>query len=467
MGPQGVTQIMDDLDTLGLNLDHLVVKCEQESAVVEAQNELVKARSSQGGRRTVVEHSKLGDSDSNGKVERAVGETAAMIRTLRAALEENLEEEVDLDNPVVPWMVRYAGELITRYRARQDGRSAVRKLKGYDSCQPIVEFAESVWFKALKTAHTDSKFADRWSDGIWLGSVLGTAGSIIAAKDGYVYRAGGVKRTPPEERWCAAWLKDIKGSPANPSQKSKDGSMTPYVRPNVLDQDVLRQPCAPSREPEAVARSFSITKAGVSKCEATIGCPGCRGLFRGYRDAHTDTCRQRKAEKFDSDPQKKAMIERAEARRVRATIRESERHWKQACQDPQVMQRAESAGSGVPTEGEALHVERKRIADAIGESRRSKALRPSRVMTDASKKHDHSDRARKLMAETSARMKAHKERVARLQAGMAPDVRQSTTGSSSASSGKPTPKGAPTVLGPEGSSLEQRGEKRSNSGDVD
>lgn len=119
--PWIVQQMMEDLDTLGLNGHQLAVKCDQEAAVEDAQREIVRRRSADGGRKTAAENSRLGGSDSNGRMERAVGESAAMIRTLRASVEENVGEDVDIEHPVVPWLIGYAGEVITRFRVRRDG----------------------------------------------------------------------------------------------------------------------------------------------------------------------------------------------------------------------------------------------------------------------------------------------------------------------------------------------------------
>lgn len=46
-----------------------------------------------------------------------------MIRTLRAALEDNLQENVDLCHAIVPWLVLDAGEVATRFRIRKDGKT--------------------------------------------------------------------------------------------------------------------------------------------------------------------------------------------------------------------------------------------------------------------------------------------------------------------------------------------------------
>ena len=41
-------------------------------------------------------------------------------------------------------MVRYAGQVITRFRIRNSGRTAFRRLKGFDPVKPVTEFAECV-----------------------------------------------------------------------------------------------------------------------------------------------------------------------------------------------------------------------------------------------------------------------------------------------------------------------------------
>ena len=91
-----VPQILEDLEALGLNGPQLAVKCDQEPAIIEVQQELKRKRDESGRQRTLLEHSRLGDSDSNGRIERAVGEAAAMMRTLRSSLEETFYNQCQL-----------------------------------------------------------------------------------------------------------------------------------------------------------------------------------------------------------------------------------------------------------------------------------------------------------------------------------------------------------------------------------
>lgn len=112
-GEEWVARAIDeDLTTVGVNSEHLITKSDQENAVGDA---LARVALSRAGRSTARETSVLGDSDNNGRVEKAMQEVMGLVRTVRAGLEARINAKVDLHNPVVDWLVRHAGMLITRY----------------------------------------------------------------------------------------------------------------------------------------------------------------------------------------------------------------------------------------------------------------------------------------------------------------------------------------------------------------
>ena len=80
---------------------------------------MVKLRANFG---TALEDSKVGDSNSNGKVERAIQDLKGLVRTLRAWLEHKTGSKIALEDPIVPWIVRHAGFLITFCRIRDHGK---------------------------------------------------------------------------------------------------------------------------------------------------------------------------------------------------------------------------------------------------------------------------------------------------------------------------------------------------------
>ena len=63
------SKICEDLATVGLGKARIVVKTDQEPAIVDSQNAIARCRSDAG---TALESSRVGDSNSNGKIERAI-----------------------------------------------------------------------------------------------------------------------------------------------------------------------------------------------------------------------------------------------------------------------------------------------------------------------------------------------------------------------------------------------------------
>ena len=224
-----------DFDTCGLNGCMLVVKTDQEPAIKELQEEVSRRRSMDGALGTVLENSKVGDSSSNGRTERAIQELGGMVRTLKCALEERTGgEKIPLGHPVMPWLTKHAAAQITRYQVRGNGRTSYQNIKGYLCRDPLAEFGECILFRPPKTkTETKSKdaLAERFVDGIWLGTDLKTSANIVATSSG-VYYAGKINRRPPSERWSRTGLDAIQGCPQElvPGQK---GDIPSFVRPQL------------------------------------------------------------------------------------------------------------------------------------------------------------------------------------------------------------------------------------------
>lgn len=107
-----------------------------------------------------------------------------------------------------------------------------------------------------------------------------------------------------------------------------------------------REPVAPDREDPAEPMPFMICNEDVTTHGPTEQCAGCRGLVRGYRDQHSQACRQRFADLLKGDPKRKRRIGQTEERRVQATVKGAERQWRAQGTDPTTMQQASAEGSG-------------------------------------------------------------------------------------------------------------------------
>ena len=113
-----VNQIVEDLDTCGLDWCRLVLKSDQEPSIIEIQHAIKDARGKAHSHGTAIENSKVGDSNSNAKVERAIQELGGLARTMKSSLESRLGQKIRLDHVSVPWIFKHAASIITRHAER-------------------------------------------------------------------------------------------------------------------------------------------------------------------------------------------------------------------------------------------------------------------------------------------------------------------------------------------------------------
>ena len=194
----------------------IVVKTDTEPAIVDLRREMSKHR---GDAPTGFEDSRVGDSNSNAKIERLIREVKGMIRTFRADLQDKIGEAITLQSPIVPWLVRHAGYILTRCRIHECGRSSLDRMKGQKTHRPLLPFGEVILFKIPKTGRRVGDFEDRFEKGVWLGMTVKSGENIVAA-GGIVYRTGGIMRRAPDQRWSAEMIESIKGTPAEPNPGS-------------------------------------------------------------------------------------------------------------------------------------------------------------------------------------------------------------------------------------------------------
>ncbi len=79
-------QIVEDIETIGLTNERIIMKSDQEPSIIDVQKSVARARSGYG---TALEHSKVGDSNSNGRIERCIQDFKGLVRTLRSDVESS------------------------------------------------------------------------------------------------------------------------------------------------------------------------------------------------------------------------------------------------------------------------------------------------------------------------------------------------------------------------------------------
>ena len=126
------------------------------------------------------------------------------------------------------WIVKHAGELISKCQLNRDGQTAHFKVFGKACKDVIVEVGEEVYYRVtdVDTGSLDG----RWESGIWLGirwksreHHIGTAAGVI--------KSYAIERKPLEDRWSKETVEAIVGTPWRP--QPVPGDMT---APRVLPQ---------------------------------------------------------------------------------------------------------------------------------------------------------------------------------------------------------------------------------------
>ena len=118
---------------------------------------------------TQLENSRVGESRSNGLIQKAIQEVIGMIRTFLDQAEVKLnkgrtEEDILEDNgPPIAWLIEHAASAITRAKIGIDGKTPYERLKGKRFISTPPMWLEGVLFKPLqRKGGTANELAPRY-----------------------------------------------------------------------------------------------------------------------------------------------------------------------------------------------------------------------------------------------------------------------------------------------------------------
>ena len=80
----------------------------------------------------MTEKSPVGDSKSNGLVERANREVEGQVRTMASALESKLGRKIASGSSVMPWLILHAGTLLRQFKSAKMGKLRINVWEGED-----------------------------------------------------------------------------------------------------------------------------------------------------------------------------------------------------------------------------------------------------------------------------------------------------------------------------------------------
>ena len=207
-----------------------------------------------GSRGTLLEHSPLADSNSNGFIERGIRSVEEMTRDFSS----RIGSPISVHSPVFPWIVQHATDILNKFHEASDDKSAYGRLKRRQHRGLLLPFGTAVMLRVAGKV-PGGVMTERWHLGTWLGKRFHTEEHTVARKgDGLVIRSKAVKVMLQET--LLEELDAIKGSPWALSGVLKD--VLPDVPRPILTRD---EPPFAAIEERPVPRNMKISQDILNK----------------------------------------------------------------------------------------------------------------------------------------------------------------------------------------------------------
>ena len=135
----------------------------------------------------MMEVSARGESQSNGKCERAVQVVAEFVRVLKEQLEQRCKIQVVRSDNITHWMVRWAAMMLSKYQVGSDGRTPYERRRVRRCNMVVSPFGERVLYKQIRESkERKDNFESEDLEGVWLGHNRGSNEVLIGTQHGIV-----------------------------------------------------------------------------------------------------------------------------------------------------------------------------------------------------------------------------------------------------------------------------------------
>ena len=148
---------------------------------------------------TVIECRPKYSSPSMGVVENMNKDLCGLVRCFRIYLRERAKMEITTVSPLLPWLVRHCGWILSCDAVRGDGRTGYSRLKGREHTSGIAICGRAIWYQLPKTADL-TELDDRRRTATWLGKSDRRDEHIIRLAIGPVL-ARSVRQEVEGKRW--------------------------------------------------------------------------------------------------------------------------------------------------------------------------------------------------------------------------------------------------------------------------
>ena len=141
-----------------------------------------------------------GEHASNGVVEEAGKTSRDTAKVLTLQLASNLGRTLQMKEPTMHWLIRWAAMALWRYQVGKDHKTAAQRQTGRACNVEVVPFAEKCWHREAPNSGPKVAMESKLKDGLWLGHSRGSNEVLVGNKEGIV-KAYAIRRRSLEERW--------------------------------------------------------------------------------------------------------------------------------------------------------------------------------------------------------------------------------------------------------------------------
>ena len=297
-------------------LNPVIIQCDKEMSIIDVCRKVAHERTA----RTVLRFTPKTSHQSNAFVEAVHGHIQGLARCYQTQIETNTGVQLSAISPAIPFAIRYAGFVLSRFTVRPDGRNPFQYLLGTPYVSPLCMFGESVFALIPDHEVRAAKLTNKWINGCWWGRDASSDEHLVGTKHGLL-KCRSVRRKPPGEQWSrretieargTKWNFDVEmdsGIPAPTLEPRRDEGMPTGAAP--MEIPTVPPPTPPPEEQVPEMRSQGVhakalrIRAFWSEIGRTPGCPACETPGPGkshtcecktYQDAWEDSRRTASAE---------------------------------------------------------------------------------------------------------------------------------------------------------------------------
>eukprot|EP00929_Paragymnodinium_shiwhaense_P078530 TRINITY_DN40723_c0_g1_i2.p1 TRINITY_DN40723_c0_g1~~TRINITY_DN40723_c0_g1_i2.p1 ORF type:complete len:1143 (+),score=216.24 TRINITY_DN40723_c0_g1_i2:67-3429(+) len=205
-----IAVVVDFLKFLGY--PRIVIKSDGESSILALVTAVIQKMPGEDNvKRITSKVSPVGSHSSNGRAEVCVQLMQGMARTFKLAVEQKYKTVVTPNSSILPWIVRHAGYVYSRFQVKKNGRTPYEELTMRTFQNPLMAFGEVVLMR--EPGDRKQKLAIIWDKGCWLGRAGDTGDHIVGGATGII-KDRAIKRLASDtERWDKTFYQNMKWLP--------------------------------------------------------------------------------------------------------------------------------------------------------------------------------------------------------------------------------------------------------------